>query len=234
MTECSDQSKSCSKCGLEKTLAEFHRSSRYKCGYNAQCKSCVNETAKSWRENNPETFKSQRKSNYWKNVDKMREEKRRYVAKSKPQKIAYDANYREQNKDKIAAYKKEWEKLKRHEPLFKIKRNLRRRVHHALMGNNKSDNTIALLGCSVEFFKSYIEGQWVEGMDWTNYSPSGWHIDHIKECHTFDLSDPEQQKECFHYSNQRPLWAKDNLTRPKQLRKSKTHRIHQSHQEDSL
>ena len=233
MTECSDQSKACTKCDIVKSLTEFPKSSRYKSGYNAQCKCCLNTQYKSWRNSNLETVKVTRKKHYQKNIEKMREEKRLYISKTKPQKIAYDIEYRKNNKDKIATYKKEWEKLKRHEPLFKIKRNLRRRVHHALMGNNKSDNTIALLGCSVEFFKSYIEDQWVEGMDWTNYSPSGWHIDHIKECHTFDLSDPEQQRECFHYSNQRPLWAKDNLSRPKKLRRSKTHTIHQSHQEES-
>lgn len=121
--------------------------------------------------------------------------------------------------------------MRKDNPIFKIKVNLRRRVHHALMGENKSAKTFELIGCSAEDFKTHIEGLWLEGMSWDNYGPSGWHVDHIKECHTFDLSDPHQQRECFHFSNQRPLWAKDNLRRPKQLRRSKTHTIRQSHQE---
>jgi hypothetical protein len=52
-------------------------------------------------------------------------------------------------------------------------------------------------------------------MSWDNYGIAGWHIDHIKPCCTFDLTDLEQQKQCFHYTNLRPLWAKDNLRRPK-------------------
>jgi hypothetical protein len=188
--------------------------------------------AKNWRNNNPEKFKSTRKDHYNKNIEKMREEKSRYVEKSKPQKIAYDIEYRKRNKKKIAEYKKEWAiKKRKDDPIFKIKLNLRRRVHHALKGENKSDNTFNLIGSSPEEFKSYIESLWLEGMSWDNYGTSGWHIDHIRECHTFDLSDPEQQRECFHYSNQRPLWAKDNLSRPKKLHRSKTHKIHQSHQE---
>lgn len=233
MTECSERSndtKQCTKCQAEKPLNDFPKSSRFKSGFNSQCKCCLNSSAKKWRDENPEKFKNQRKEHYWENVDKMREEKRRYVEKSKPQKIAYDVEYRKANKEKIAQYKKDWESKMKDDPIFKIKKNLRRRVHHALMGRNKSDNTFNLIGCSAEEFKAHIESLWLEGMSWDNYGPSGWHVDHIKECHTFDLSDPKQQQECFHYSNQRPLWAKDNLSRPKNLHKRNKDNSHQSRQ----
>lgn len=46
-------------------------------------------------------------------------------------------------------------------------------------------------------------------MGWANYGE--WHIDHIKPCCLFDLSVKEQQSECFHYTNLRPLWSKLNL-----------------------
>ena len=48
-------------------------------------------------------------------------------------------------------------------------------------------------------------------MSWDNWSIKGWHIDHIRPCSSFDLSDPTQQKECFHYTNLQPLWASENL-----------------------
>lgn len=54
-------------------------------------------------------------------------------------------------------------------------------------------------------------------MTWANYGKSGWHIDHIKPCASFDLSDPDQQKACFHYSNLQPLWAFDNLSKGAKL-----------------
>ncbi len=39
------------------------------------------------------------------------------------------------------------------------------------------------------------------------------HVDHIKPCASFDLSDPEQQRLCFNYKNLQPLWAADNLSK---------------------
>ena len=231
MTECSDQSKACTKCKEVKSLTEFPKSSRSKSGYNAQCKCCLNSTAKAWRLANPDLRKAQADRGYHKNIEKSRELKREYYKKHKVEKSSYDVEYRKRNKEHIKQLKKDWGLKMKDDPIFKIKRNLRRRVHHALMGRNKSDNTFNLIGCSPEEFKSYIESIWLEGMSWDNYGTSGWHIDHIKECHTFDLSDPEQQRECFHYSNQRPLWAKDNLSRPKQLRRHNKDNSHQSHQE---
>lgn len=231
MAECSERpEKVCTKCKEIKSLTEFPRLSRSKDGYHPRCKCCMNSYNKQLILENPEQYRESRKANYQKNIDKMREEKRKSSAKFKDKKIAYDIEYREKNKDKIAAYKKEWEKNKRHEPLFKLTRNLRRRVHHALKGDNKSAKTFELIGCDVETFKAHIESLWLEGMSWDNYGPTGWHIDHIKPCHTFNLTDEEQQRECFHFSNQRPLWAKDNLSRPRMLRNRNIHKSHQSHQ----
>jgi hypothetical protein len=42
-------------------------------------------------------------------------------------------------------------------------------------------------------------------MNWDNHGKI-WEIDHIKGCINFDLSDIEQQKQCFHYTNTQPLF----------------------------
>jgi hypothetical protein len=216
MQECSDhQAKTCTKCNESKLLDEFPKSSRSKTGYNTRCKICCCSYNNESRKSRPEIYRDTRKKNYQKNIEKMRAEKRAYYKDHKEEKQLYDIEYRRRNKEEIASYKKAWSFKMKDVPVYKIKKNLRRRVHHALMGRNKSDNTFNLIGCSPESFKMHIESLWLEGMSWDNYGPSGWHIDHIKPCHVFDLSDPEQQKECFHYSNQRPLWARDNLTRPR-------------------
>lgn len=98
---------------------------------------------------------------------------------------------------------------------YKIGSSLRGRVTKRIKegGGKKSANTENLIGCSVEFFMGWLEKQFIDGMTWDNYGE--WHIDHIKPCNTFNMLDVEEQKKCFHYTNCRPLWAYDNLRRPK-------------------
>ena len=77
--------------------------------------------------------------------------------------------------------------------------------------SNKNNPLIYLLGCSIEVARFHLECQFTKGMSWDNYGYNGWHIDHIRPCASFDLTDSEQQKQCFHYTNLQPLWAEDNL-----------------------
>lgn len=99
--------------------------------------------------------------------------------------------------------------------LNKIANNIRRRTLLALKRHKayKCTSTFKLLQCSREELVKYLESKFQEGMSWENHGLYGWHIDHIIPCASFDLSDPEQQKVCFHYTNLQPLWAKDNLTK---------------------
>ena len=94
---------------------------------------------------------------------------------------------------------------------YRIIHNLRERLRVALQNNSKGTKTKDMLGCSIEEFKQYLESKFTKGMDWSNYGRKGWHIDHIRPCISFDMSDPEQPKQCFHYTNLQPLWWEDNL-----------------------
>lgn len=120
------------------------------------------------------------------------------------------AEYRKKNRDHIRKYKRNWERnrAKTH-PEFRIKLSLRNRVRAAIKNKKKADRTMNLVGCSLEYFIAYLESKFQEGMNIDNYGK--WHIDHIRPCSSYDLTDPQQQKECFNYKNLQPLWAKDNL-----------------------
>ena len=142
-------------------------------------------------------------------------QKQKYAAEHKTEKAAYDVAYRTLKREQIANYKRQWERKHRNDPVFKIKKNLRRRIHHVLKNGYKSKHTFDLIGCTAEKFKEYIESRFLDGMSWDNYSPKGWHIDHIVPCYKFNLLLESEQQQCFHYTNQRPLWAKDNLSRKK-------------------
>jgi hypothetical protein len=97
----------------------------------------------------------------------------------------------------------------------KLANCLRHRIWQALKGICKSAHTMELVGCNIEQLKEHLEKQFTKGMNWLNWGFYGWHIDHIKTCYSFDLSIPEQQKQCFNYTNLRPLWAEENLSRKK-------------------
>lgn len=75
----------------------------------------------------------------------------------------------------------------------------------------KPGKTMQMVGCTVGFLAAHLESQFTDGMTWENYGQ--WHIDHIKPCISFDLTNPEQIKLCFHWTNLQPLWAIDNLTK---------------------
>ncbi len=98
---------------------------------------------------------------------------------------------------------------------FKIARNLRNRLWKLLRANEalKHDSALKLLGCTIREFREYFELQFSGGMNWNKYLSGEIHIDHILPCASFDLTDPEQQKKCFHYSNLQPLWARDNYSK---------------------
>jgi hypothetical protein len=93
---------------------------------------------------------------------------------------------------------------------FKVSKLLRSRIYDAVGRSGKCASTSKLLGCSIEDFKAHLESRFQEGMSWENYSYNGWHIDHIRPCSSFDLSDPAQQRVCFHYTNLQPMWAREN------------------------
>lgn len=94
---------------------------------------------------------------------------------------------------------------------FRLRMNLRHRTWTALKGQSKSARTADLVGCTMEELRCHLERQFLPGMTWENYGKHGWHIDHIRPCASFDLTDPEQQRQCFHYTNLQPLWAADNI-----------------------
>lgn len=89
---------------------------------------------------------------------------------------------------------------------------LRARIACVVRAKNglKAKKTIELLGCSIPNFRMYLESRFEPGMCWENYGVNGWHVDHIMPCAIFNLSNPDHQKRCFHFSNLQPMWAVDN------------------------
>jgi hypothetical protein len=219
MNEINDK-KICNKCLTQLSLDMFYKHPKGVNGFDSRCKKChktirdLNYSKK--RDLILSKCKQYRKTNY-----KTIKEKRGLLDKEK--KKEYNKTYRQFHNQELNEYSKKyyannWTKMREYSSNydkqrlktdfnFKLKRNIARRILLALKNNSKNGSTMELIGCSIQFFKNYMESKFTEDMSWENHGFRGWHMDHIQPCSFFDLSKPEQQKLCFHYTNLQPLWA---------------------------
>ena len=134
--------------------------------------------------------------------------------------MEYVHHYSNQNKEKIQENKERYKPWRnelnrnrwQNDLGYRIKCNLRNRLYIALNGTAKSCKTIELLGCTLDFFKSWITFQFYDGMEWNNYGQY-FHLDNVRPYISFDLVDPEQQMICFNWKNMAPLRADKNISK---------------------
>jgi len=230
------KTKICGSCKVEKSIERFCKDSRKKSGLCSQCKDCrkkYNDNNKEKRqkyyEENKELISLKNKiyrcSNkekldkyYQKHKKRHNEYSKRWYHSHKESQSKYNKEWREKNKDRHHAnyikwknknqkYLKKYRRKRRKQPTVKLIDNVRRRINSMI--KNKSKHSIDYLGIDIKSYKKYLENLFQKGMTWKNYGVKGWHIDHI-----IPLSSAKNEKELiklFHYSNTRPLWAKDNL-----------------------
>ena len=125
---------------------------------------------------------------------------------------AKQKEYYEVNKEIINKKQYQYKKKKYYsDDEFRLKEQISTRIRMALLKGYKSASTETLIGCTISELRVHLEKQFREGMSWENHGVNGWHVDHIVPCASFDLTNPGEQKKCFHYSNLQPLWMLDNI-----------------------
>ena len=160
---------------------EYHK--QYCKEYRKNNPEKVKQTIKRWRLNNPEKVKQYAKKWQLKNPD--------YVKQYKEQWKLDNPDYFNQNR-----------KQRRETDIaYNILCKCRHRQYQALRGNPKSAHTMELIGCSIEFFKSYLFTKFHDEYPGLTLHIPACDLHHIIACHTFNLSIPEQQFKCFHYTN---------------------------------
>jgi hypothetical protein len=183
--------KVCNVCNITKDFNLFAKNGNYSDGHKRTCKQCCNEHNKLY---------------YKTNKDKITRQHHEYYTKNKEKTHARTKRYRLHNNERT----KEIHRTRMiYDVQYILKKLLRSRLNRVMKGVSKADTTLALLGITLDEFKIHLESQFKAGMTWENQGK--WHIDHIKPCAAFDLTDIPQQKQCFHYTNLQPLWAVDNL-----------------------
>ena len=184
--------------------------------YREENKKKIAAYQKVYRKENKEQQAAYNKAYNQENKEKILAQKKVYREENKEKIAARDKVYKQKNKEKIAATKKVYQRERyKNDPDFKMKETLRGRLRLALKGNLKAATTMELIGCTVAELWLHIEGLFEPGMTRENNGNGEgfWHLDHKIPCCSFDFSDPEQQKICFHYTNLQPLWCKDNLAK---------------------
>jgi hypothetical protein len=161
-----------------------------------------------WRKNNPELNRERKRLDYIKNKEKVKAKQAQYRIEHRDEILARQKAYQRANRALINKTIKNRLKI---DVNFKLREMIRCRIKTALARGSKSSTSEILTGCKIDFLRNYIESMFTDGMSWENHGISGWHIDHIIPCASFDLTDIEQQKKCFHYTNLQPLWAAENL-----------------------
>jgi hypothetical protein len=220
--------KECKKCGIIKEIELFYK----KCN---SCKSCEIERTKEYIRKNKEKVSQKNKQRYLENREENLAKKRLYDDKNREKvrekaRNRYDRDaakeYYKKNKDKILKRNKEWSDSNKEIHRKMNKTNVKKwmKLHpHVVVWRQilyrtikkfnkiKEESTIELLGYSAEDLKSHIQSLFKEGMSWENWGE--WHIDHIKPLSSFDKDAPISEVNSL--ENLRPLWANENLSRPK-------------------
>ena len=193
------EQKKCNECNVLKIITDFRhqkKKSKKKGEYiyiSKKCKKC-------------ELYKNKKSHN---------KATKKYYSQNKE----YYKKYREDNEQKLKIYREKYKdranflrrERRQTDPEYKIMCNLRCRVRKTLK-KSKSKNTITLLGCTISFFKKWIEWQFNSKMSWNNYGIY-WEIDHVIPCSSFSLENIEEQNKCFNWSNCRPLESLKNSSK---------------------
>jgi hypothetical protein len=223
------EEKLCKYCNENKNKTYFPMNNRNKDKIDNRCKDCFKIK---YQENKVQKLESQKK---WRNVNKDYQQKWR---KDNPERINYEKGYyqnnkeqymlnkqkwrktnpyqayiegkkyREENRDKVNKYAREWKHNKRKTDInYKLKENMSRRIRYEITKDNIS--TEDFLNCKIEKLKMYIESKFDIGMNWNNYGMS-WEIDHTIPCASWDFTNVLDSTMCWNFKNLKPMWKLQN------------------------
>lgn len=162
----------------------------------------------------------------------------RWKSKNKAKVAATSKRFRERHKEEVRTLKALYyqrakprilAKLKLRfatDPCFRLECIVRARIRKALRSQQviKSKRMLQILGCSLQEFRAHLEQQFTVGMSWEKVFSGDIHVDHLTPLRAFDMRDPEQLAQAFHYTNHGPKWWYDNLKKSDTLPNGKSAR----------
>lgn len=191
--------KTCSGCHIPKDEDEFHRrppseGSRLR----SRCKECCRP--------DPTAKRRYDRRRYLEQGEEIRARVVNYQTNHRAEKREYDVATAQARRDRF-------NKRFREDPKFRITVLTRNRIKDAIRGKRKFATSAVLLGCSVDELMTHLQSRFTAGMTMALLMAGKIDIDHVVPCAAFDLTDPEQQKACFHFTNLQPLWPRANKSK---------------------
>jgi hypothetical protein len=188
--------------------------------YNLRTKLARKEKARLRYLKNKEVITLRNRSWLLANIDRAARYRKRKYVENKMRVAAASRAWHQSNQAKVKAYREAHRaEMRAYRKAHRLKNpnvalaslvRTRLKILLASAGAIKSAKSEKLTGISWDGLASHIESKFQPGMTWSNRGLHGWHVDHIRPCASFDLTDPEQQRACCHYTNLQPLWARDN------------------------
>jgi len=206
--------KICIKCNQEKDITLFRKDNRNIC---LDCDKLYHNEYRL-------THKKEEKEYRNKNREILNQKRRERYPETKEKHNLNNRCWRKNNKQKILELNKQYYyKVLKNKPEYKVIKTLKRRILLAVrkQRTDKAYKSIELLGCSISDLFIHLQQTAINNgyLDFNinNYSAKDYHIDHIIPCSVFDLSDPVEQKQCFHWTNLQILSSRENISKSNKI-----------------
>ena len=188
-----------------------------------QCKICLQQKDKKYREEHKDERKEYDKLLYQENKNELNERNKRYYQKNKEELKEYQKQYRQENKEEIKKHKNIYKRNRRKNDIeYKLRVNISKSVWSILKHKKGGKSVLKHLPYTMEELKKYIEDQFEPWMTWDNwgvYNPKThetnrtWQLDHIVAHSKFKYKtmDCQEFRDCWDLTNLQPLDSGENI-----------------------
>lgn len=198
----------CLKCRKILPLPKFEKSIETQSGWHYRCKPCMQDhykkCSKCKRIKSKHFFYREKKT-----ATKTSSACRECLRGIKQDDSTYSARNMLDRRERVKKYNR---KMRREDPLFKVRASMRSRMSVALKLTrwNKTSKFAEYIGCTLTELRAHFESHFLEGMSWENYGRGigKWGIDHIVAIS--HAQTPDELYKLNHYTNLRPLWHEEN------------------------
>jgi hypothetical protein len=212
--------KKCCKCNRELPASDFGKLRSSKDGLRYDCNHC----RRAYRIKSKEQIADKNHKYYTANKEKVLHANRLYreshVESIRIQRQSYrnrvdvKEHIKQKNKEHLPKRKEAIKRRRRQDSNFQLAEILRSKIHKML--KNQPTSYIQIVGCGVDWLRSWIEYQFEDGMTWDNLG-TYWQIDHILPINGFEMQNPRDRQVCFRWTNLQPLTARANRSKSDKL-----------------